>query len=85
MTRALPGHLGEWIAAQVFGIELERHATAKGIDGRFADGRTVNIKWYLKREGLLDLCDDGPDLYPRRHPAFEVTDEQRAMLALLGS
>ncbi|KOV84186.1 hypothetical protein [Nocardia sp. NRRL S-836] len=143
---ALPGHLGEWIAARVFGIELERHVTAKGVDGRFADGRTVDIKWYLKHEGLLDLRAGGPDLYlvltgpkssaassrgttrpmavdavylfdaaevvadlrsrgrkvgtassvrtalwdaaeiyPRRHPAFEVTDEQRAMLALLGS
>nr|QEO74923.1 hypothetical protein [uncultured bacterium] len=57
------GHLGEWIAAQVFGIELEQHATAKGIDGRLPDGRTVDVKWYLKREGLLDLCEEGPDLY----------------------
>ncbi|TWP52540.1 hypothetical protein FKR81_09460 [Lentzea tibetensis] len=61
---ALVGHLGEWIASQVFGVELEHHATAKGIDGRFADGRTVNVKWYLEREGLIDLCPvDGPDLY----------------------
>jgi hypothetical protein len=56
------GHLGDWIAAQVFGIELERHA-AKGVDGRFADGRTVNIRWYLKRDNLLDLREDGPDSY----------------------
>jgi hypothetical protein len=52
------GHLGEWIAAQVFDIELEASAAAAGIDGRFRSGalqdRTVNIKWYLKREGLLD-------------------------------
>jgi hypothetical protein len=59
---ALPGHLGDWIAAQVFGIELEQHL-AKGVDGRFADGRTVNIRWYLKRDNLLDLREDGPDLY----------------------
>lgn len=49
------GHLGEWIASRVFDIELEPTATATAIDGRFRSGslrgRTVNIKWYLKREG----------------------------------
>lgn len=53
------GHLGEWIAAQVFDIELESSAAATAIDGRFRSGplqgRTVNVKWYLKREGVLDL------------------------------
>ena len=56
------GHLGEWIAAQVFDIELERSATAKAIDGHFSAGplagRTVNVKLYGKREGLLDIVDD---------------------------
>jgi hypothetical protein len=55
------GHLGEWIAAQIFDIELEASAVAAGIDGRFRSGslqgRTVNIKWYLKREGLLDTTE----------------------------
>jgi hypothetical protein len=55
------GHLGEWIAAQIFNIELEASAAAAGIDGRFRSGplqnRTVNIKWYLKREGLLDTTE----------------------------
>jgi hypothetical protein len=55
------GHLGEWIAAQVFDIELEASAVAAAIDGRFRSGpllgRTVNIKWYLKREGLLDTTE----------------------------
>jgi len=54
------GHLGEWIAAQIFSIELEPSAAAAGIDGRFGSGalqgRTVNIKWYLKREGVLDTA-----------------------------
>ncbi|MGW6930701.1 hypothetical protein ACWGE0_11595 [Lentzea sp. NPDC054927] len=59
---ALSGHLGDWIAAQVFGIALDEHA-AKSVDGLFADGRTVNIRWYLKRENLVDLHEDGPDLY----------------------
>jgi hypothetical protein len=55
------GHLGEWIAAQVFDIELEASAVAAGIDGHFRSGplrgRTVNVKWYLKREGLLDTSE----------------------------
>ncbi|RDI23633.1 hypothetical protein [Lentzea flaviverrucosa] len=140
---ALTGHLGEWIAAQVFGIELE---TSKGVNGRFRGGRTVDVKWYPKREGLLDLKEEGPDLYlvlagpksaaassrgttrplvidamylfdaaaivadlrargrrigtassvrtelweaaeiyPRRHPLFFLSDEQREMLASFGS
>ncbi len=56
------GHLGEWIASEVFDITLEESAVAKGRDGRFSSGplsgRTVNVKWYGKREGLLDLAED---------------------------
>jgi hypothetical protein len=52
------GHLGEWIASRIFDIELEASATSAAIDGRFRsgrlEGRTVNIKWYLKQEGVLD-------------------------------
>jgi len=55
------GHRGEWIAARVFDIELEDSAVAAGIAGRFRSGplqgKTVNIKWYLKREGLLDTTE----------------------------
>jgi hypothetical protein len=55
------GHLGEWIAAQVFDIALEEAANAPAIDGRFRAGplmgQTVNIKWYLKQEGLLDMTE----------------------------
>jgi hypothetical protein len=62
------GHLGEWIASQLFGIALEPGATAPGIDGRFTTGllagKTVNVKWYLKREGLLDIGTAvSPDYY----------------------
>lgn len=43
----------------MFGIALEASASAKAIDGRFLTGpltgRSVNVKWYLKREGMLDL------------------------------
>jgi hypothetical protein len=55
------GHLGEWIASEIFDIELEPSAVAAGIDGSFRSGplqgQTVNIKWYLKREGLLDTSE----------------------------
>jgi len=53
------GHLGEWLAAAIFDIALEESASARGIDGRFRSGalqgRTVNIKWYLAHQGLLDM------------------------------
>lgn len=56
---ALPRHIGEYIASKIFNIELEEFATSKGIDGRFTEGplkgKTVNIKLYGKREGLLDI------------------------------
>ena len=53
------GHAGEWIASRIFNIELEPSAVAKAIDGRFRTGplagKSVNVKWYLKREGTLDM------------------------------
>lgn len=53
------GHVGEFIAAQIFAIKLEQSANVEGIDGHFTDGpltgRTVNIKWYTKRGGILDI------------------------------
>jgi hypothetical protein len=59
------GHLGEWIASQIFGIALEESAANQGFDGRFRsgalEGRTVNIKWCMKRTGLLDTT-EFPDL-----------------------
>jgi hypothetical protein len=66
---ATHGHLGEYVASQVFGIALELSATSKGIDGRFTRGplkdRSVDVKWYGKREGVLDLPahDVLPDFY----------------------
>ncbi len=57
--------MGEYIAANVFGIKLEESAAQRAIDGQFMDGplagRTVNIKWYGKMEGLLDIT---PNLLP---------------------
>ncbi len=50
------GHTGEYIAAEIFDIELEESANAKGNDGRFRSGNmTVNIKWYSKLEYMLDI------------------------------
>jgi hypothetical protein len=62
------GHLGEWIAAHVFDIGLESSAAHRASDGSFRSGalqgRTVNIKWYLKQEGILDISDSVmPDFY----------------------
>ena len=40
---------------------LEDTATAPAFDGRFRSGplmgRTVNVKWYLKEEGVLDMTE----------------------------
>ena len=62
------GHVGEYIAAALFGIELEESAVQAGYDGHFQEGllsgRTVNIKWYAKREGMLDIREDHlPDYF----------------------
>ncbi|MDA1358901.1 hypothetical protein O1R50_04665 [Glycomyces luteolus] len=54
------GHLSDWIAAEIFDIELEPSAS-HAVDGWFRSGplagRTVNIKHYTRVEGLLDLTD----------------------------
>ena len=61
---ALTGHVGEYIAAAVFDIELHTAATRAGSDGFFKSGtlkgRSVNIKWYGKHEGLLDISLKSP-------------------------
>jgi hypothetical protein len=53
------GHIGEFIAAKVFGIALAYSASEKGSDGRIEEGplkgRTVNVKWYAKRADVLDI------------------------------
>lgn len=65
---ATRGHVGEWIAREIFGVTLERSAVQPGFDGRFASGplagKTVNVKWYGERAGYLDINSDGvPDYY----------------------
>lgn len=64
----IPGHFGDFVGAGIFGVELHASAVQKGSDGRFIGGRlsrmTVNIKYYPKNEGVLDISVDGaPDFY----------------------
>jgi hypothetical protein len=61
------GHLSDWIAAQIFDIELEPAAN-KAVDGWFRSGplagRTVNVKHYTRHDGLLDMTEsDELDYY----------------------
>lgn len=60
--------LGEFIAAAIFAIELARSASNKGHGVWFRSGplagKTVNVKWYARREGLLDIDAAAlPDVY----------------------
>ena len=65
---SLIGHVGEYIASEIFKIKLEQSATKKGVDGCFTQGplrgKTVNIKFYARRENVLDINPDClPDYY----------------------
>lgn len=65
---ALIGHVGEFIASNIFRIELNQSASTKGTDGVFKEGplhgRSVNVKWYTTGDNLLDLNPTfGPDFY----------------------
>lgn len=64
---AMIGHMGEFIASKIFGIELEKSASNKSIDGKFNEGTlsgcTVNIKWFSKNDGLLNLTRNNPPDY----------------------
>jgi hypothetical protein len=62
------GHIGEFIASRVFGIQLEESASRKAVDGHFAEGPlagcSVDIKWYALQEGVLDISTtELPDFY----------------------
>ena len=60
------GAVGEYIASRIFGVTLADTRNREGFDGRFAhgplQGRTVEIKWFLKRLGI-DLKREPPDHY----------------------
>ena len=62
------GHLGEFIASRLFPISLATSATTAGIDGHMTEGPltgcSVNIKYYGKHEGILDIGKvHRPDFY----------------------
>ena len=62
------GHIGEFVAAAIFEIELHESATHKGTDGHFTRGplagRSVNVKKYSTDQGLLDIRPDAlPDFF----------------------
>ncbi len=62
------GRFGEFIAARIFRIALLDSASHKGIDGHFTDGnlvgKSVDVKFYTKHYGLLDINPDSPpDFY----------------------
>ena len=73
------GHIGEFVAAEIFDIELQESAVHKGEDGCFASGplvgRSVNVKKSSVDEGLLNIRPDAlPDFFlvltgPRTAPA----------------
>lgn len=58
-------HVGEYIAAQVFHIQLEDAGKQRGYDGRFTlgplAGRTVDIQWRPRRDNQMNLK---PELLP---------------------
>jgi hypothetical protein len=62
---ALPGHIGEFIAAEVFDIQLAESASTPGYDGVFRSGplagETVNVKLQTRRDGTLDIPAQVPD------------------------
>jgi hypothetical protein len=86
---ALLGHLGAYIAAQVFDIALEASAANEAFDGRFKSrpfaGKAVDVSWYPRRENLIDLrADDPPDHYlvrsEPRGPAASARGDDRPWL-----
>ena len=62
---ASTGHIGEYIAAEIFNIELLESATEKGIDGLFKSGSplensSVNVKFYLLRHNSINISAEAP-------------------------
>jgi hypothetical protein len=64
---ALPGNIGEFVAARVFGIDLMPSGSHAGYDGVFCApplaGRTVNVKTYSRNEWTLDIGKHPCDYY----------------------
>jgi hypothetical protein len=64
---ALAGNIGGFVAARVFGIDLEQPGSHAGHDGVFRDpplaGKTVNVKTYSRNEWILDFTSHHCDYY----------------------
>ena len=65
---AHPGHIGEFVAAAIFDIELNESAVQKGTDGQFTRGplagRSVSVRKYSLDQGILDVRPDAlPDFF----------------------
>lgn len=80
------GHVGEYLAQQIFGVQLHSTAVQRGSDGKFRDGAlagcSVNVKWYPKNEGILAVnpkceCDYYLVLTGPRRPAQSSRDTVR--------
>lgn len=76
------GALGEFIAAEIFDIQLATSGSNKGHDGWFRSGplagKTTNIKWYARQEWTLDIREAAlPDTFlvlagPRRAAQADI-------------
>ncbi len=71
--------VGEYIASVIFGIALDEPTMHKTSDGRFTRGplmgRTVDVQWHTRREGILHLkMDPLPDYYMAFVGSKEATD-----------
>jgi hypothetical protein len=65
------GHIGEYVASAIFGIDLHPSAVTKAHDGFFRNGplaeKSVNIKYGSRRDGMLNLVQSSE---PADHPDF---------------
>jgi hypothetical protein len=64
---ATPGNIGEFVASQIFGIELAKSGSQAGYDGTFQagplQGKTVNVKAYGRNDSLLNVGEHHCDYY----------------------
>lgn len=65
------GHIGEYVAAVIFGIDLHPSAVTKAHDGYFRNGplaeKSANVKYGSRRDGMLNLIQSSE---PADHPDF---------------
>jgi hypothetical protein len=84
------GHVGEYLAQEIFDVQLHTTAVHRGSDGVFRSGgtlagRSVNVKWYPKNEGVLSVnpeveCDYYLVLTGPRGPAQSSRDTVRPLI-----